>query len=126
MQVAEGFGQRWNFHHTCGALVGKHIAIKAPKNFGTMFYNYKGFFSIVLLGLVDSEYKFLWADIGSNGSSSDSVIFNASALKASLETGYIGFPPAEPVPNDDRDMPYLFIGDDAFALRTWMMKPLDI
>uniref|UniRef100_UPI00358E636F putative nuclease HARBI1 n=1 Tax=Myxine glutinosa TaxID=7769 RepID=UPI00358E636F len=122
-QVAEQFGQRWNFHHACGALDGKHIAIKAPKKSGTLFYNYKGFFSIVLLGLVGSEYKFLWVDIGSNGSSSESGIFNGSALKASLETGDIRFLPAEPLPNDNRDVPYFFIGDDAFALRTLMMKP---
>lgn len=77
----------------------------------------------MLLTLVDSGYKFLWADIGSSGSSSDSGIFNTSALKASLESDDIGFPPAEPLPNDDRDIPYFFIGDDAFALRTWMMKP---
>ena len=125
LQVAEGFGKRWNFHHVCGALDGKHIKMKAPKKSGTLFYNYKGFFSIVLLGLVDSEYKFLWADIGSNGSSSDSGIFNASTLKVSLENGDIRFPPAEPLPNDDHviHVPYFFIGDDAFALRTWMMKP---
>ena len=35
-------------------------------------YKLQGFFfSLVLLALVDVEYKFLWVDIGSNGSSSD-------------------------------------------------------
>lgn len=59
LHVAKQFGQRWNFHHACGALDGKHIASRnAPKNYCTIFYYYKVFFSIVLLGLVDSEYRF--------------------------------------------------------------------
>ena len=29
----------------------------------------------------------------------------------------------EPLPNDDRPLPFALIGDDAFALRTWLLKP---
>lgn len=27
-EVAQKFGERWNFYHTCGTLDGKHVAIK--------------------------------------------------------------------------------------------------
>ena len=87
------------------------------------FLSFQGFHSLVLLALVDGDYKFLWSDIGSNGSASDAQVFNGSELKDAIEDGSIGFPPPAPLPGDDRPMPYFIIGDDAFALRTWMMKP---
>ena len=37
--------------------------------------------------------------------------------------GTIGFPDADPLPGNDRGMPYFKMADDAFALRTWLMKP---
>jgi len=60
------------------------IAIKKPKKSGSAYYNYKDFFSIVLLGLVDAEYKFLWANVGAEGSASDYGVFNRSSLEDCL------------------------------------------
>ena len=55
---------------------GKHIRIRCPYNSGSVFYNYKGYYSIILFALVDADYKFIWADIGTNGSASDAQIVN--------------------------------------------------
>ncbi len=122
-EVAQKFGHRWNFHHACGAIDGKHVAIKKPYLSGSEFFNYKGFCSIVLLGVVDAEYKFLWTSVGSNGSASDAGIFIESSLRPTLESNTIGLPLAEPLPQDDRNIPFFILGDDAFPLRTWLMKP---
>ncbi|XP_052813932.1 uncharacterized protein LOC128240986 [Mya arenaria] len=121
--VAEGFGDRWNFPHCCGAIDGKHVAIKKPPKSGSLYYNYKGFFSIVMLAVVDSNYKFIWVDVGSPGSCSDAGIFNRSRLEPGLREGTIGLPQPDSLPNDDRDTPYYMVGDDAFPLRQYMLKP---
>lgn len=121
--IANEFLERWNIPHACGALDGKHVAIRCPSNTGSLYYNYKGFFSVVLMALVDAKYKFIWVDIGGLGSMSDCQIFNASELKECLENCTIGFPESEPLPFDDRDTPYFILGDDAFGLRTFLMKP---
>ena len=76
--ISDNFLQKWNFPHTCGALDGKHIACKCPPKSGSQYFNYKGFYSVVLMALVDADYKFVWADIGATGSASDAQIYNSS------------------------------------------------
>ena len=53
-----------------------HIVLKAPPNSGTVYHNNKGFYSIILLALVDADYKFLWVDVRANGSTSDCAVYN--------------------------------------------------
>jgi hypothetical protein len=124
--LAEGFRTKWNEPHACGALDGKHIQIKKPANSGTYFHNYKGFFSVVLLALVDSDYKFVSLDVAGNGVHSDAQLYNQSELYRALEDKSIGFPAPEPMPNDDTPFPYFILGDDAFALRDYLLKPYGV
>ena len=50
-------------------------------------------------------------------------MFTESELRELVEGGELGFPNPEPLPGLTENLPYFFLGDEAFPLRTLMMKP---
>ncbi|XP_068236897.1 uncharacterized protein [Palaemon carinicauda] len=79
--------------------------------------------NIVLTAVADASYKFPSVDIGAEGGASDGGTWSNCSLHDTVEDNRAGVPQPEPLPNDGQPVPYHFVGDDAFALRTWMMKP---
>lgn len=63
-KIAEGFEKYSQFPNCLGAIDGKHVRIRKPRISGSLFYNYKNFFSIVLLAIVDAKYNFIYIDVG--------------------------------------------------------------
>ena len=61
------FQDRCQLPRCVGAADGKHIKILHPHNSGSQFYNFKGFNSIVLMAVVDADYKFTYVDVGCQG-----------------------------------------------------------
>ena len=109
LEISEKFSQRWNFPNTIGTIDGKHIVLEQPSNSGSHYRNLKGSDRIILLTVVGPEYEFLYAEVGINGRNSDGGAWAQSPLKMALEDGM--------------DIPYVLVGDDAFPLSHYMMKP---
>ena len=120
-QISRAFEERWNFPNCMGSIDGKHIRIKCPTNSGSVFYNYKSFFSIVLLAVADATYKFIVVDIGAEGSASDSGVFSNSSFGKSILESTIELPPQKVI--GTHSLPPVFVGDQAFPLRKNLMRP---
>lgn len=122
-KIAEEFQELWQFPHVIGAIDGKHIRIQAPTKTGTLFHNYKGFFSLQLLAVCDAKYNFTFVDVGQYGSHNDCSVLANSKICHALENSTLGVPSAEKIEFVDEDMPYYLLGDEIFPLNTWLMKP---
>ena len=125
LDIAAEFNSEWNFPHCLGAIDGKHVMIQAPARSGSVYYNYKKTFSIVLLAICNAKYEFILVDIGDAGRQSDSGVYNSSKIGHAIENNQLDFPYPEPLPGYDESklFPYTFIGDEAFALKPYMMRP---
>ncbi|KAJ8375576.1 hypothetical protein SKAU_G00061560 [Synaphobranchus kaupii] len=122
-EIAEDFQTLWDFPNCVGAIDGKHVAIQAPSNSGSLYHNYKGTFSIVLLAVVDARYRFRVVDIGAYGKSSDGGTLVSSSFGQALLHQAMDLPADKPLPGAEEATPYVFVGDEAFPLRRCMMRP---
>lgn len=121
--IARGFKKNTNFPHCIGAIDGKHIRIIQPVNSGSLYYNYKHYFSIVLLAICDANYNFTYIDVGAYGKSSDSGIFKESSFYTNLMSNSLSIPEAKPLIENGENIPYTIVGDEAFGLHENLMRP---
>ena len=102
---------------------GKHIEIKQTKNRGSYYFNYKRRFSIVLLALVDANYKYTYADVGCNGRINDGGVFHNSTLSKAISTNLLNIPGPRTLDDGETEAPYVIVADDAFHLMENLAKP---
>ena len=88
-----------------------------------MYYNYMDYHSIILLALVDAKYRFMFVDVGANGRAGDAGVFRDSTLAHALEQNSLKIPDSMPLPGRTKNVPFFIVGDDAFPLKPYLMKP---
>ncbi|XP_049293434.1 uncharacterized protein LOC125769059 [Anopheles funestus] len=124
LKISKGFEEQWNFPHVNGTIDGKHVPLKAPANSGSQFYNYKHNFSIVLLAIADSNYNFLFADVGCQGRISDGGVLANSPIYPKLERKELNIPDPEILQVPYKiEVPFYFLGDQAFAMKEYCLRP---
>ncbi|XP_049886387.1 uncharacterized protein LOC126380839, partial [Pectinophora gossypiella] len=121
--IANGYYTKANFPNCLGAIDGKHIRVIKPEHSGSLYYNYKNYFSIVLLAICDSNYCFTYIDVGSYGKASDSQIFKNSNFYKRLHEQDLNIPNPLPITNDGPPVPFIFIGDEAFGISNFIQRP---
>ena len=123
--IAEGFDDNWQLPHCIGSLDGKHIRIMRPYKSGSTYYNYKHFYSIILMAIVDSDYNFIYVQVGAEGRNNDGGVYLSSHIKKYLDMAGnpLNIPEPSPVAGCEGRLPYYFCADDAFRLNYTTMKP---
>lgn len=102
-------------------LDGSHIEIQPPKEHATDYYNYKGWYSIVLLACVDYKYRFMYINVGATGRNNDSYIYEGSLLKKEME-GSALFQENQKLISGV-SVPIFLLGDSAFKMSCRLIKP---
>lgn len=118
--IAEKYKKMLHFPNCIGAIDGKHINIQCPINAGSTYYNYKGSHSVVLLALVDADYKFIAIDVGSYGRNSDGGIFSQSIIGQKLKNKTLNVLEPAPLTENGDPLPYVIVGDEAFPLKSYI------
>lgn len=73
--------------------------------------------------MVDANRKFSIIDIGSKGRFSDGGILADSVFGTKLANNELNLPADRPLEPNGAPLPYVFIGDQAFALRRNFLRP---
>lgn len=85
LKISDRFFELWNIPNCLEAIDGKHFRIKCLPNTGSTYYfNYKSYFSIVLLACVDADGLFTTINVGEVGRNSDGAVFRTSNLGRAL------------------------------------------
>jgi len=98
-------------------LNGKRVFIEAPPNSGSLYFNYKKTFSIVLMALVDAKYKFTAVDIGAYGKSSDGGIFSSLKMVKAFEKNKFNILNGRALPETREILLYVMIGDGGISFK---------
>ena len=115
----------WQFPFCWGAVDGLHIPIKCPPSGAEArkeYYNFKHFYLVVLMAMVDAKYRFVWGSCGYPGNTHNAIALQPTDFWANLndsnviknisaKVGKIKVPPS-------------IVGDSAFSLKPWvLLKP---
>ena len=106
---------QWYFPNCLGALDGKHVQIQQ-------------WFAIlqlqaVQLALVDALCRILYVDVGLYDRISEGGVFSSCSLSTALESNLLHIPvECKLLGSSCTVTPFVFVADDAFPLKTYIMK----
>ena len=120
-ELVDTFKGKWGVPQCVGAIDGSHIPVASPAMNHTDYYNRKGWYSIILQGVVDHFYRFMNINGGWPGSVHDARVFSHSKIYKRMNDGSLL--PNQTITVNRVNIPLYLIGDSAYPLMEWLMKP---
>ncbi|XP_075538681.1 uncharacterized protein LOC142573058 [Dermacentor variabilis] len=108
------------FPQGVGALDGCHFPVSPPKEHASDYHNYKGWYSMILLAVVDHRYRFCYTNVGSPGRCHDAFVYGRSALRKLVESDSFQHPTAA---IEGVHVLPIILCDQAFSLTCNLQKP---
>ena len=119
--IVNGFEHNLGFPQAIGAIDGSHIAIIKPLQCSSDYFNRKSYYSILVQALVDFRGLFMDVNIGWPGKVHDARVFSNSSCFIKGNRNILL--PHWPRSMSGIDVPLLVLGDSAYPLLPWLMKP---
>ncbi|KAM4677598.1 uncharacterized protein O3C94_009686 [Discoglossus pictus] len=121
-ETMRGFEEHFGLQQLAGVVGAFHVAIRAPNECTGRYFNTKGWHSVVLQAVVDSNLCFWDLNIGCPGNLSDSQVLLTSELYEWAREGTL-------FPNTTKDVdgvsvPIHILGPRSYPLLPWLMTPL--
>lgn len=74
------------------------------------------------MAVVNADCEFMMVDVGTNGRISDGGVFSNTKFYEKLSSNLLNIPEPAEISSGEK-LPYVLVGDDAFPLRPYLMKP---
>ena len=97
--------------------------MQAPAKNSSLIYNCHKSFRIVLLAGGHCDYEFTLINIGKAGRRSHRGVFSNSNLSYAIVNDLLDCLEPENVNKSDFTLPLVFVGDNAFPMKTNLIKP---
>ena len=110
-KIAECSEEMWNMSTVIGSIMENRI--QCPKLTGIQFYNFKGFFSIVLLSFYHVWSWSVWK------LQRHRYIGNVGDL---FENEHLNIPNCRVISEEFGALPYYLLGNEIFPLTTWLRR----
>lgn len=123
INISEKFYSKFHFPNCIGSINVKQIYTKHHQNKLTKMDTEKNTHSVVLQAIVDADYKFISIEVSNKGHEHATTIFASSTLQKLLISNQFNVPSPECLPGSNVILPYVFLGDETYPLRTYLMRP---
>jgi len=77
----------------------------------------------MLMSVANANYEFVYCDSGTNGRVLDGGVIENTKFYEKLLREELNRPLPRKPDNNTSDLPYVFVGDEAFVLRKDLLKP---